>query len=183
LDCAEFNRVPRRHTDEVPAGDTKLSKRRNLMKRVRARAGHRLAGWGLLGLAFLLLAGCGPPSGTVSGKVTIGGKTVPRGSVAFVPPNGKGTRTSEIAEDGTYTVRNLPPGKAAIIVETKSAAPPSAPGGVRMNMPAGAPNAPGADAGKRYVPIPEKYSQAGTSGLSLEVKTGKQEYNIDLKSK
>jgi hypothetical protein len=150
------------------------------MKRVRAGAGHRLAGWGLLGLAFLLLAGCSPPSGTVSGKVTIGGQTVPGGSVSFVPPEGKGTQIAEISEDGSYTVRNLPPGKAAIIVETKSAAPPAAPGGVRMNMPAGAPNAPGADAGKRYVAIPEAYSSAETSGLSYEVKAGKQEHNIDL---
>jgi hypothetical protein len=150
------------------------------MKRVRAGAGRRLAGWGLLGLAFLLLAGCGPPSGTVSGKVTMGGQTIPGGSVSFVPPNGKGTQSSDIAEDGTYTVRNLPLGKAAIIVETKSAAPAGAPGGVRMNMPAGAQNAPGADAGKHYVPIPEAYSSADTSGLSFEVKAGKQEYNIDL---
>jgi hypothetical protein len=148
--------------------------------RVRAEAGHRLAGWGLLVLAFLLSAGCGPPSGTVSGKVTIAGQTIPGGSVSFVPPNGKGTQISEIAEDGTYTVRNVPVGKAQIIVETKSAAPPSAPGGVRMNMPAGAPNAPGADAGKRYVAIPEAYSSAETSGLSYEVKAGKQDHNIDL---
>jgi hypothetical protein len=153
------------------------------MKRVRAGAGRRLAGWGLLGLAFLLLAGCGPPTGTVSGKVTVGGNPLKGGSVSYVPPNGKGTQSSDIAEDGTYTVRNLPLGKAAIIVETKSAAPPAAPGGVHMNMPAGAPNAPGADAGKRYVPIPDRYSQADTSGLSWEVKNGKQENNIDLQAK
>jgi hypothetical protein len=154
------------------------------MKRVRYRAGHRLAGWSFLLLALLLAAGCGPPSGTVSGKVTVGGKTVPGGVVSFVPANGgKGTAIADIAEDGSYTVRNVPVGKVTITVETKSVAPLSAPGGVHMNMPAGAPNAPGGDAGKRYVPIPDRYSQGDTSGLAYEVKAGRQDHNIELEAK
>jgi hypothetical protein len=153
------------------------------MMRVRCSADFRLAGWGLLVGAILLSAGCGAPSGTVSGKVTVGGKTVPGGTVSFIPPDGKNTQFADIAEDGSYSVKNLPLGKVSITVETKSVAPLTAPGGVNMHMPAGAPNAPNADAAKRYVKIPDKYSQAESSGLSYEVKSGRQEHPIELAEK
>jgi hypothetical protein len=34
---------------------------------------------------------------------------------------------------------------------------------------------------KRYVPIPEKYGDVQSSGLTYTVQSGKQEYNLDLK--
>jgi hypothetical protein len=34
---------------------------------------------------------------------------------------------------------------------------------------------------KRYVPIPEQYSDPESSGLTLDVKKGTQQHDIDLK--
>jgi hypothetical protein len=146
----------------------------------------RLASCVFLLLVFLVSAGCGNPTGSVYGKVTFEGNPLPSGNVSFAPENNTGAGTkgavvSPIAEDGSYSVSNLPVGKVTITVETRSGAPPAAPPGAKMNAPAGAPNyaAPGA----KHVDIPERYSQFDKSGLSYEVKSGRQSHDIQLTTK
>jgi hypothetical protein len=71
-----------------------------------------------LGLAA---AGCGSSTGEVTGKVLLKGKPLAGGAVSFFPASGKGSNTSRIKEDGTYTVIKVPVGAVKIVV-----APPAA---------------------------------------------------------
>jgi hypothetical protein len=136
--------------------------------------------------AILLTAGCGG-KGAVSGKVLYQGKPVPAGTVSFILEGG-GVMSSPIEEDGSYAIQNVPPGQLKITVETESARPPSGQGE------RGGKGAPDfmmkfikekdpkvAERGKRYMRIPEQYSDPGHSNLAYEVKSGKQEHDIDLK--
>jgi hypothetical protein len=104
------------------------------------------------------LVGCGssgPPSGTVTGTVTMGGKPVSEVSVFFDTKGGTGTgRTNE---EGKYQA-DVPLGDAKVTV-----LPPPLPGN------------------KQAPPIYKKYGIAANSGLTLTVKSGKQEFNIDMK--
>jgi hypothetical protein len=141
------------------------------------------AGFCLCGL--LLVEGCGGGKGTVSGKVTYQGKPVRGGTVSFIPEAGS-PAMSPIEEDGSYTVRNVLPGKVKITVNTESFRPQKAPPGVppkfakemmeKMN-----PDFADPERAKRYVPIPAQYRDLDKTSLSYEVKSGAQEYNIDLK--
>jgi hypothetical protein len=126
----------------------------------------------------LLAAGCGPSAGTISGKVTYNGETLGSGTVQFNGPNA--TAMSGIAADGTYTIPKMPVGTVQIAVET-TPPPPGTPQdaggkitGGSMSV-QGAPPPPG-----KYVPIPDKYKDPRTSGLSYEVKSGKQQHDLAL---
>jgi hypothetical protein len=122
----------------------------------------------LAGLAALVL----PPTsgaqkegenGTVAGKVTYLGKPLKGGLVEFVSRRNKIVR-AKIAEDGTYRMTNVPPQQYRIAVETDSVKP-----------------GPGQPGNGKYVKIPEKYGNWLKSGLTVEVKPGKQTHDIALK--
>jgi hypothetical protein len=167
--------------------------------------GERSVWRGLLlasGFALLLgCAGCGPATGEVSGTVTYEGKPLKGGSVTFATTDGKNGQTSEIKEDGTYTVHRVLVGPAAITVETRSllgakgAMTPQGgrpgqgqgpPAGMRMTPPPGATpegavgNPMYQDRSAMYVEIPKRYQDADTSGLNYDVKRGPQNYDIKL---
>ncbi|MGL4551282.1 MAG: hypothetical protein ACRC33_08840 [Gemmataceae bacterium] len=56
--------------------------------------------------AVLSAAGCGDPnSGTVSGKVTVGGKPLADGTVQFVPVDGSTATAGGKVKDGGYSVK------------------------------------------------------------------------------
>jgi hypothetical protein len=162
-----------------------------------------------LTLALLLLplgltiGGCGGGKGTVSGKVTYNGQIVPAGSVQIMPSNGPAI-TCEIQEDGSYKVSNVAVGKAKVVVETESAnskggggqamQPQSKDAAMYKNAqkerPFGAP--PDADPSqmpnyqkprveKKYVPIPKDYGDPNKTKLELTVKSGNNDFPIDLK--
>jgi hypothetical protein len=117
--------------------------------------------------ALLLLTGCGGP-GTVTGKVTYKGGPLPGGLVTVVDAIDN-RYPGQIQRDGTYTVANVPPGPAKIVVGTTSEIGSIMHPGERKE-----PYGP-------YVRIPKRYGQPDKSGMALYVKTGKQEYMIDLK--
>ena len=129
-------------------------------------------------------AGCGGSSATVSGKVSYKDQIVKGGSVVFLGAN-NWTGTSRIAEDGAYSIANVPLGKVQITVETKTAKPN--PMMSKMpKPPEGTPLPPGTmydAAGRkdRYVEIPDNYADKDRSGLTYEVTSGKQVHNIELK--
>jgi hypothetical protein len=146
----------------------------------------------VLVLCVLFAIGCSS-TGTVTGKLSYRGQTLKGGTVVFFPEGGGGVFRSPIAEDGTYTVTNVPPGLAKISVETKSIKPIPIPRGVKITPP---PEATKEASGNpelvtsmfnfqatahRYVRIPDKYSDPEKSGLTCTVSSGKQEYDIDLK--
>jgi hypothetical protein len=137
---------------------------------------------------MLLAAGCAGGKGVVSGKVSYQGKPVRAGTVSFVPQGG-GVMSSPIEEDGSYTIRNVPVGTVKITVETESARPPAlqsgrggeAPEFMRKYVKEKNPELASPERAKRFVPIPKQYSDADKSNLTYEVKSGKQEHDIDLK--
>jgi hypothetical protein len=138
------------------------------MKRFRRIAARPL----IATAAVLFLAGCNN-KGTVTGKVTLNGQPLPGGLVyvsseapeteAFAAaPNGG------IRKDGTYTVRNVPIGKARITVVTaKAFGSATHPDAVK-------------DPWGPYVPIPDMYMDGAKTPFKLEVKPGRQSFDIAM---
>ena len=141
----------------------------------------------LLGLVVALgMGGCGEPSpGNVSGKITYKGALLKGGTITFSHVDKQKTYLSEIGEDGSYTIRDVPIGQVQVTVETESLKERAR---VRINpVPADAQGNPNPKPGdpkdllNRYVQIPKKYSNPGESGLEYTVKSGSQDFPIDLK--
>jgi hypothetical protein len=150
-----------------------------------------------LGLVALICAGCTPPTGTVSGTVTYKNKPVPSGSVMLVTDN-NGSFQGAIDKNGAYTVEGVPVGPAKVSVYSSGS-------GTRMKMGKGggvgggvggakgmmtAPKDGPPEAAKAYqgakeektgVNIPPKYMDTDTSGLTVDVKSGPNSYDIPLK--
>jgi hypothetical protein len=151
-------------------------------------------------LALVLLAGCSPPTGSVSGTVLFGNKPLPGGMITFEPKSGQGGNgaTSFIDEQGHYQV-TLPVGEYVIAVDNteleargrKAAPPATVPPGIKVPAPAKGPAS--SDAIKesgaspltgmtgKYVAIPSKYQRTDTSGLSYTVTAGSQSHDVELK--
>jgi hypothetical protein len=144
---------------------------------------------------FVLAVGCSK-EGTVSGKVYYKGKLLQSGAVNFVP-EGKGNSVgSPIGKDGSYSVSKVPAGLAKISVVTGSAKPPSTQE-MQKEMGRGAAMAQKgmekqksmlkekgkpaeAEGPTEEIHLPEKYSNPDESGLSVEVKGGKQVHDIKI---
>ena len=159
----------------------------------------RLSRCALLFVLLALTAGCSS-SATVSGKVSYKGEPLQSGIVLFVADNGW-TGSSSINPDGTYSIPKAPPGQVKIAVDTLQPAqgadrPGMMGSGPMKGPPPGMTMVPPKDANVpkevfeksplynapklKIVPIPDKYKKVETSGLTYEVKRGKQEHNIDL---
>jgi hypothetical protein len=143
--------------------------------------GHSVVRWfglTLLLLALGLTAGCGGSGGAkneVTGKVTLGDKTV-AGTVTFVYADGREV-VGPINPDGTYLVTDPPPGQVKICVK---------------GLPGGGTGLPGPKGGPEMskdmpttqgagVSPPIKYAHAGTTPLTYEVKAGKHTHDLQLK--
>ncbi len=121
------------------------------------------------GLFLLLVAGSGlgcfgeakPPSGMVSGQVTLEGTPVTSGSVVFYSTElGIGSQAS-INPDGTYTLPNkLQVGEYAISVQGLEPVPGEPP--------------------PEPTKVPQKYWQATTSDLTITIVPGNTTYDISL---
>lgn len=131
-----------------------------------------------LAVALPIVAGCGAGKGDISGKVKYKGEVLPGGSVQFMTPGG--AFTSEIASDGSYSISGAATGPAKISITYQdpryveymnalviSARDPSKP------KPKGNPD--------DFNKVPTKYTDPNTSGLTYEVKSGSQSYDIELK--
>lgn len=146
---------------------------------------------GLLGF----FSGCDtqPERATVKGKVTLGDKPLTVGNVMFLSKTGNLSGSASIDKDGNYLLNDAPVGDMAIVVSV----PKLPPGG--LDMMKRMKNNPGAkdtesvdpnDSSKRIgimgnipenvVPIPDKYADASTSGLSYTIKRGEQTKDINL---
>jgi hypothetical protein len=144
---------------------------------------------GLLLLPALVACGCGgSKTGAISGKVTYGGQPLQMGTVTFYSIEDRGNaKNGTIRPDGSYTVEGVPVGTAQVtVVSTK---PIGAEGG---EQPAGNESAGRigggkegsffslAGKGRKWIEIPAKYGDAGTSELSVKVTGGDQKYDISL---
>jgi hypothetical protein len=122
-------------------------------------------------------------TGWVQGKITYKGAPLPSGLITFHLPT-KEPFEDLIMSDGSYESVGLPPGQYKVTVITKEFKGfPGNPKGKgfpkgQMKGPKGGP--PPEYIPPRYIAIPQKYADPKTSGLTVQVKVGKQNFNIDL---
>jgi hypothetical protein len=139
---------------------------------VRHTVRNRLGASSLLS-GLLFLSGCGGAfDSTVAGTVTLDGKVVPRGLVAFHPVAAGPAAYAQIDESGNYTVRTgrdagLPPGEYQVTVTANE--PPAA-----EKTANGFPPPPG------KAITPARYGMKETSALKFTVAPGKNEINLEL---
>jgi hypothetical protein len=110
----------------------------------------------------IVLVGCGGPrEGYISGHVTYKKKAVTIGRVNFHDAKDK-TFSADLGPEGHYILR-APPGEYKVTVrETPTGAPPPNP------------------TGKLVRSFPERYADAGRSGLSAKVQRGDNRHDFDL---
>jgi hypothetical protein len=143
---------------------------------------HITNGWRSVRAVGLVLAlaaasiGCGgQPKGDVSGKVKFKGEAIPSGRITFQSQAGRHEVHGSLIRNGSYSVRGLPLGPAAITVETFPITPDtkSVPKGFKV------------DGKKALEPreqlqIPERYKFLSKSGLTYTVEEGSQTKDFDL---
>ncbi len=117
----------------------------------------------------LLLTGCRHQAAIESsrtaaqGTVTLDGKPLPCGSISLLSVENPMYRVSAlIRSDGSFSVADAPKGKVNVAIETETA---------RGNNP-------------NYVPIPKRYGDVKTSGLSADIQPdAAAPFAFELKSK
>lgn len=144
-------------------------------------------------VTLLATVGCGGPAlSTVSGSVLSGktGKKVPLGTVILIASNGL-PFSAPIGEDGSYSIPNVPVGKAKLGVSSPNPSAPVAterPGGTKK--PSGpddgggtpAPTGPVySDAAKKaWFPVAEKLTDPLSSNLTVDVVAGATLHDIKV---
>jgi len=141
-----------------------------------ATLGHRI-GFGAALLIGLFATGCGsggPVMGRVSGTVKVDGQPLPKGTVTFIPTDGKSPNATGTITDGSYTLQTTEPGDGAVVGSYKVAI---------SDVDASALNTalPGMPAPVSKSAIPKTYLDANTSGLTATVESGSNTKDFDLK--
>jgi hypothetical protein len=145
--------------------------------------GRRRAAEVLALAAAILACGCGPsrlPTGQVTGRVTLDGRPLARGTLCFEAP-GVRPATARI-EDGrivaatTHTEGDgLPVGRLAVAVfarEERPVEPAADPGGARF----------AADSMAGRSLLPRRYNEPSTSGLMVTINPGENTLELALES-
>lgn len=131
----------------------------------------------LLGSILFLLTGCGssnPATYPVNGKVSYNGKAVKNGIIMFVPDGEGNAANGNLEADGSYKLTTFAandgarPGKYKVSIQVF---PGEGEGG----------GLPGQEFAGMKPPIPPKYGQPTTSGLTAEVKEGENPLDFALK--
>lgn len=122
------------------------------------------------------VTGCGESFATVTGTVTLDGKSVDAGTVTFTPTSGPAIAKEII--NGAYQVDRVPLGNAGVSVIGPPDVKNEADRGMAQKL-GKAPPPPPPPATK----IPLKYADPATSGLKYTVKRGDNSYKIELSSK
>jgi len=136
------------------------------MRLTRVTHWGRTLGVSLLLGVFLILAGCGKPQATVSGKVTYKGKPVPAGQITLIAPESGKAIAADLDSSGSFTC----PGTLEVGNYLMFIMPP-----IPKQLP------PGTPIQKVPFDVPKKYQDPKTSPLKEEIKGGKNELTIDLK--
>jgi hypothetical protein len=120
-------------------------------------------------LAALLVAGCGAPTGEITGVVTYNGEPLPSGVVSFVAEKGRNrdrVKLGGITSEGKYEIQQCLCGEVRIGVQT----PPAITGRF-------------AGAAIATIEIPPQYADPDTSRLTYTVTPGTQTFDIKLTGK
>src|SRR5262245_28898227 len=129
-----------------------------------------------LGLS-LAAAGCGGGTGDLAGKVLYKDKPVVYGTV-FAVGSDQQLRTAAIDPDGSYRLEKVPAGEVRLAVVSPDPAEVTVVG--REGPKGSKKGVPGVDRGK-WFPIPDQYTTIDRSPLTVTVRRGLNEHNIDLK--
>ena len=131
----------------------------------------------LAAAALLAAVGCGPGTGDLSGKVSYKDKPLHSGTVLVIAADGS-SLSGPIQDDGSYSILGVPNGTASIGVvcpDPKSMV-------IATRKEKGAPKSEVVRPEQsKWFPIPDKYSDAKGSGMTTTVKSGKNDFPIDLK--
>ena len=113
-------------------------------------------------IGLVVISGCGKgvQFGEVSGSVTFQGKPLPNAVVFFMPQSGPAAAGATQA-DGTFKMVTRRPGDGVLLGPCKVAITPADP----INSP---------------LPIPTKYTDAETSGLTANVEDGENVFDFEL---
>ena len=147
----------------------------------------------VVGLALVSLSGCGGSAGrdfktgTVTGKLTLNGGAVPAGTqIQFIADTGDAAG-GEVASDGSFTIQGVPVGACKVMV-TPGAPSAAAAGELSpeeaMKLASGiGPSGEGADpsAFASDASVPAKYKDFSTSGVTITVKEGSNDFSLDMK--
>lgn len=146
-------------------------------------------GW--LVLLLVLPVGCSSSKGTISGKITYQGKPLAAGTITLVPEKGGGGFSGPI-RNGEYKVEGVPPGPVKIAVSTSSTPksaigkmqpPPEVMKSAIRDRPAEQADDSAKPSASAAVPIPRKFQDPETSGLTYTVQSGNQVHDIDIPAK
>lgn len=117
-----------------------------------------------------LTAGCGPRAANLAGKVTFQGKPVVTGTVTVMAADGS-IHQIGIKTDGTYTLDRVPVGPATVSVTSPDPAPSARAKALGDSDGRPKPGPPAVPPGA-WFPLPAKYADPATSGLTLQVGSG-----------
>jgi hypothetical protein len=141
----------------------RIAKHEEKMGMAPTRRGITRGGLTVALLAGLLAAaGCGKPTGNISGKVYYKDQPLNSGTVAFVTD--QDAYRGFIKEDGSYSISKVPVGDVTITVTVNPQPNPAAKGSAQP----------------KQVTVPEKYGNPKTSGQKHAVTAGDQQKDIKL---
>jgi hypothetical protein len=137
----------------------------------------------MLAPILLILAGCAGGKADVTGKVLHQGKTVLWGTVIMQGPDGM-PMTGTIQPDGTFIVQGVASGKVLIGVVSRD---PGLLAGSKSSRlvdkgqgNAAAVSPPPIIERSKWFPLPQRYEDPVQSGLQANIKSGAQNYDINL---
>ncbi|MFO0807078.1 MAG: hypothetical protein U0746_00480 [Gemmataceae bacterium] len=144
------------------------------------RAVGGVAGFGIT-IIVLSAFFVGTPKANVAGRVTYQGRAVIWGSVVIAGKDGR-TAAGAINPDGTFSVANAP--TDAVTVGVISRDPLVQTWATNLKETRDRPNKKIFSASpvdrKKWFPIPERYEQPSSSGITLILKRGDNECNVEL---
>ena len=123
-------------------------------------------------------SGCGAQVGTVKGQVTVDGKPIRAGTVFLSGVNTRSAAAGLIRPDGTYEIHKVPVGPATAIIHQMLSASGELPKGGGPLPGLAIDPALSGDPGK----VRKKYQKYETSDLTIDVKTGTNDFDLKLTS-
>lgn len=139
---------------------------------------HRLQSRAFAALIAAVLAmasGCAKTA-TVKGTVTFGGKPVTHGSVILLSPDNT-AQSGPIDQNGSYIIEGVHPGEVKIGVISRAPSKEHSKAADRGKKNAAAKH----EKDKDWFPLPRKYEDPATSGLTCNVGAGIVEHDIALR--